>query len=248
MMAVSADLLAVVVVAAVAGGAVALGSAYLALRLSTRHPHSTAARPPTLLDTSAIVDGRIADVAEAGFVDGSLVVPGFVVRELQRLADGPDPLRRNRGKRGFEVLERLRRTPGVAVEIDDTDVPELRDVDDKLVRRARALRAGVLTNDYNLNRVAGLQGVRVLNVNELANALRPVVLPGEPLSVQVAREGKEPGQGVGFLDDGTMVVVEHGKRFVGQAVAVVVTSVLQTAAGRMVFTRLREEAAGGRDA
>lgn len=247
-MAPSSEALGAFVVAAVAGGAIALGGAYLALRLAARRPPVAAARPVTLLDTSAIIDGRIADVVEAGFVEGPLIVPAFVLRELQHVADGADPLRRNRGKRGFEVLERLRRTPGVTVEVDDTDIPELRDVDDKLVRRARALGARVLTNDYNLNRVAGLQGVRVLNVNELANALRPVVLPGEPLSVQVAREGKEPGQGVGFLDDGTMVVVEQGKRFIGQAADVVVTSVLQTAAGRMVFTRLREEPAGPRDA
>jgi uncharacterized protein YacL len=203
-----------------------------------------------ILDTSVIIDGRIADVAATGFLQGPLVVPRFVLRELQRLADGGDALRRNRGKRGFEVLERLQKLDRVTVQIVDDDVPEAPDVDTKLLELARRRRADVVTTDYNLNRVAGVSGVPVLNVNDLANALKPVVLPGEPLRVQVVREGKEPGQGVGFLEDGTMVVVDQGRRLVGQEVAVVVTSALQTSAGRMVFARARADEGEdrGRDA
>lgn len=194
-----------------------------------------------VLDTSAIIDGRVADLCRTGFLEGVLVVPQFVLRELQQIADSSDPLRRNRGKRGFDVLQRLQQLPRVKVEIVDLDVPHVREVDRKLIELARTLGAKVLTTDYNLNRVAELSGVPVLNVNELANALKPVVLPGEVLQVQVLREGKEPGQGVAYLDDGTMVVVDHGRRHVGQTIEVTVTSVLQTSAGRMIFARPREE-------
>ena len=189
-----------------------------------------------VLDTSAIIDGRIADVVETGFLEGTLVVPGFVLEELRRIADSADTLRRNRGRRGLEVLRRIQQESPVPVEIFEEDV-EGDDVDTKLLRLARRLGGKVVTNDYNLNQVAGLQGVPVLNVNELANAVKPVVLPGESLEVHIIREGKEAGQGVGFLDDGTMIVVEGGKRFIGQRIDVEVSTVLQTAAGRMIFAR-----------
>ena len=190
-----------------------------------------------ILDTSAIIDGRIALVCEAGFLTGPLVVPQFVLRELQQIADSPDAVRRNRGKRGFEVLQRLQALPGAPVRLDDRDVPGARDVDRKLVELAKQVGGRVVTNDYNLGKIAELSGVAVLNVNELANALRPVALPGETLRVHVLREGKEAGQGVAYLDDGTMVVVDHGRKLIGQTVDATVTSVLQTAAGRMIFAR-----------
>jgi len=174
-------------------------------------------------------------------VDGTLIVPQFVLQELQHIADSSDTLRRARGRRGFEVLERLRRMPKVRVEVTEADFPQVREVDAKLIELARTLSAKVLTNDANLNRVAQLRGIAVLNVNELASALRPVALPGEPMRVLVVREGREVGQGVAYLDDGTMVVVDGGKRFLGQTVDVTVTSVLQTTAGRMIFTRPRDE-------
>jgi uncharacterized protein YacL len=194
-----------------------------------------------VLDTSVIIDGRIADLAETGFIDGVLVLPQFVLRELQQIADSSDPLRRNRGQRGFDVLQRLQRSAKVKVEITDVDFPNVREVDRKLIELGRALGGKVFTNDSTLNRMAELSGVAVLNVNELASALRPVALPGEPMHVHVVREGKEAGQGVGYLDDGTMVVIEQGKKHLGQTVDVTVTSVLQTTAGRMIFTRLRED-------
>ncbi len=215
-------------------------------------PSSTRIRPPVaearclrgLVDTSVIIDGRLADVCAAGFIDGPLVVPQFVLQELQQIADSGDALKRNRGKRGFDVLQRLQRMPGVKVEITDADFPHVREVDRKLIELAKVLRGKVVTNDYNLNKVAEVSGVAVLNVNELANGLRPVVLPGEIMRVHLLREGKEAGQGVAYLDDGTMVVVEHGKRYLGQTVDVVVTSVLQTSAGRMIFSRLRDDEHG----
>jgi uncharacterized protein YacL len=203
---------------------------------------------PRLLDTSVLVDGRVADVAEAGFLDGALIVPQFVVHELQRLADSGDPVRRGRGRRGFDVLERLRAAPGVALDLAETDFPALAEVDAKLVALARERGARLLTNDGALSRVAGLAGVAIASINELAAAVRVVALPGEGMQVQVMREGKEPGQGVAYLDDGTMVIVEGGKRFIGQSLDVVVTSVLQTSAGRMIFTRPRGDEAPGRDA
>jgi len=194
-----------------------------------------------VLDTSVIIDGRIADICETGFVDGTLIVPQFVLRELQQVADSADSLKRNRGKRGFDVLQRLQRIPKVTVKIHDLDFAHVSEVDRKLIEAAKVLGGKVVTNDYNLNRVAELSGVPVLNINELANSLKPVVLPGEPMHVRVLKEGKEAGQGVGYLDDGTMVVVDHGKKYLGQSVDVTVTSVLQTTAGRMIFTRLRDE-------
>lgn len=196
-----------------------------------------------LVDTSVIIDGRIADVARTGFLRGTLLVPRIVLAELQAIADSGDPLRRARGRRGLDILHRMRRDGHVAVEVIERDAPELADVDAKLVAIARELDCPVLTNDYNLNRVAELQGVRVLNVNELATAVRPIVLPGEELSVKVIQEGKETAQGVGYLEDGTMVVVEGGVRHIGQEIEVVVLRVLQTVAGRMIFAQPKLEAA-----
>ncbi len=199
--------------------------------------------PAKVLDTSAIIDGRIADVVRSGFLEGPFLVPRSVLRELQAIADSPDPLRRARGRRGLDVLHRLQED-SQAVQIVEDD-PE-GEVDERVVRVARAARASVVTTDFNLNRVAQLQGVRVLNLNDLAAALRPLVLPGEEVTVQLLREGKEPGQGVGYLEDGTMIVVEGGRTLVGTTVEAVVTSVLQTSAGRMVFARPKQESAGRR--
>ncbi len=190
-----------------------------------------------LLDTSVIIDGRIADIARTGFIFGSMLVPSFVLAELQHIADSADGLRRQRGRRGLDILNRLQKDSGISFRITDLDVEGVRDVDDKLVILAKQLRCPVLTNDYNLNRVAELQGVTVLNINELANAVKAVYLPGESLDVHVLQEGKESGQGVGYLDDGTMVVVESGRDLIGRTTGVTVTKVLQTAAGRMIFAR-----------
>ena len=197
---------------------------------------------PKILDTSVIIDGRVADVCEAGFVEGPLVLPRFVLKELQQIADSSDSLKRNRGRRGLDVLKRMQENQEVGIRIVETDFPRVREVDTKLVLLGKELCGAVMTNDFNLNKVAELQGVRVLNVNELANAVRPVVLPGEDMSVLVVKEGKEPGQGVGYLDDGTMVVVDHARERIGEQVSVSVTSVLQTTAGRMIFTKIRDEA------
>ncbi len=190
-----------------------------------------------LLDTSVIIDGRIADIARTGFVAGPMVVPSFVLNELQHIADSSDGLRRQRGRRGLDILNRLQKDPSISFRISDMDVEGIRAVDDKLVVLAKQLNSQILTNDYNLNRVAELQGVSVLNINELANAVKTVFLPGETLEVSVIQEGKEAGQGVGYLDDGTMVVVEEGKEFIERQIPVTVTKVLQTAAGRMIFAR-----------
>ncbi len=194
-----------------------------------------------LLDTSVIIDGRIADISRTGFLAYEMIIPHFVLNELQFIADSSDPLRRNRGRRGLEVLRRLQEDSKARVSITDADVPEARQVDDKLVQLARKMGAAIMTNDYNLNRVAALQGVEVLNVNDLANAVKTVVLPGEPLDIQIIQEGKEVGQGVGFLDDGTMVVVENGKRLIGHTVTVTVTKVLQTSAGKMIFAQVQRQ-------
>jgi uncharacterized protein YacL len=203
----------------------------------------------SVLDTSVIVDGRITDIVGAGFVSGRLLVPRMVVRELQALADGSDPLRRNRGRRGFDVLEKLRQSAAVQVVMDDGDIEPGGEVDAALVALAQARGARLLTNDAALGRMASLAGVATGSLHELAGALRAAALPGENLQVQVTREGKEMGQGVAYLDDGTMVVIEGGKRHLGQALDVVVTSVLPTSAGRMIFARPRgEESGGGRDA
>jgi len=193
-----------------------------------------------LLDTSVIVDGRILEISEAGFLEGRLLIPKFVLNEVQAIADSSDALKRVRGRRGLEVLNRLLERGG-NIEIRDDDPPE-RDVDGKLVAVARELHAQILTTDYNLNRVAKLQGVRVLNVNELANAIKPAVLPGEDMSVSIVKDGKEQNQGVAYLEDGTMIVVENGKPLIGETVGVQVTSVLQTAAGRMIFARVKQKA------
>lgn len=199
--------------------------------------------PAKVLDTSAIIDGRIADVVRSGFLEGPFLVPRSVLRELQAIADSPDPLRRARGRRGLDVLHRLQEDSQAVQIVEDDGEGE---VDERVVRVARAARASVVTTDFNLNRVAQLQGVRVLNLNDLAAALRPVVLPGEEVTVQLLREGKEPGQGVGYLEDGTMIVVEGGRPLVGTTVEAVVTSVLQTSAGRMVFARPKQESTARR--
>ncbi|MFQ5407607.1 MAG: PIN/TRAM domain-containing protein [Anaerolineales bacterium] len=190
-----------------------------------------------LIDTSAIIDGRVADISSTGFISGTMLVPRFVLNELQHVADSADVLRRNRGRRGLEILNKLQKDAIVPVRITDMDVEGVREVDDKLVILAKQLHCAVLTNDYNLNRVAEIQGVSVLNINELANAVKAVFLPGESMGVQIIQEGKEQGQGVGYLEDGTMVVVENGKHYINDTISVVVTKVLQTAAGRMVFAR-----------
>jgi uncharacterized protein YacL len=192
-------------------------------------------RPTLLLDTSVIIDGRIADVAKAGFLLGKLAVPRFVLNELQYIADSADSLRRNRGRRGLEVLDKLQNTPNVDIIFVDQDPTDATQVDDKLISLARQSGAIVVTNDYNLNRVARLQGVQILNINELANAVKSVLLPGEELPLRIIQEGKESGQGVGYLEDGTMVVVENGRRYLNQEVLVQVTKVLQTNAGRLIF-------------
>ncbi len=193
-----------------------------------------------LLDTSVIIDGRIADIARTGFLVGTLLIPRFVLNELQYIADSPDALRRQRGRRGMEVLAQLQKDSSTPVRISDLDVEGVREVDDKLVVLARQLRCPILTNDYNLNRVAELQGVAILNVNELANAVKSVFLPGEMILVNIIQEGREAGQGIAYLDDGTMVVVEDGRERINSRIHVNVTKVLQTAAGRMIFARIDE--------
>jgi uncharacterized protein YacL len=193
-----------------------------------------------LLDTSVIIDGRIADIAETHFLGGRLVLPRYVLKELQLIADSSDPLKRNRGRRGLDILNRMKKNPHVEVKIQEMDFPEFSTVDAKLVKMAQVLNAKVFTNDYNLNKVAELQGVKVLNINELANAVKPVVMPGETMQVKILKEGKEHDQGVAYLSDGTMVVVDNGRRRIGQTLTVVITSVLQTQAGRMIFAKLGE--------
>ncbi len=212
---------------------------------STRGGESVAATPQSwgqgsrtiLLDTSVIIDGRVADIAKTGFLPGTLLIPRFVLNELQYIADSADSLRRQRGRRGMEVLAELQKVSAVSVRISDIDVEGVREVDDKLVILARQLKCPILTNDYNLNRVAELQGVIILNINELANAVKSVVLPGESMSISIIQEGKESNQGVGYMDDGTMVVVEGGNRYIGLTKNVNITKVLQTAAGRMIFAK-----------
>ncbi|HSN04862.1 MAG TPA: TRAM domain-containing protein [Nitrospira sp.] len=194
-----------------------------------------------VLDTSVIIDGRVADLCETGFLEGAFLVPHFILNELQHIADSSDSLKRARGRRGLDVLNKIQKMVDVDVRIVDEDFPNVKEVDAKLVVLAKKVGARIMTNDLNLNKVAELQGVRVLNINELCNALRPVVLPGETIRVFVLKEGKEAGQGVAYLDDGTMIVVDNARRCIGRNVDVVVTSVLQTTAGRMIFTRLKEE-------
>jgi uncharacterized protein YacL len=199
----------------------------------------TAADPhdSKVLDTSVIIDGRIADIAETGFLDGRLLVPQFILRELQMVADSGDSLKRNRGRRGLDVLQRLQKMPRIVVEVVEQDFPHVRDVDMKLIELAQHLKAKVVTNDFNLNKVAHVRGIEVLNINELANSLRPIVLPGEQMRVFILKEGKEPTQGIAYLDDGTMVVVDGARRLISKTIDITVTSVLQTTAGKMIFGR-----------
>ena len=194
-----------------------------------------------IVDTSTLIDGRIADISQAGFIPGSLIIPRFVLDELQHIADSYDSMRRNRGRRGLEILTRLQQESTTPLEISDVDAKDITDVDSKLVKLAKSLGCAIITNDFNLNQVAKIQGVQVLNVNELANAVRPVALPGEEMQVSIIQEGKEFGQGLGFLDDGTMIVVENGLRYINSSITVVVTRVLQTAAGRMIFAHPKAE-------
>lgn len=196
-----------------------------------------------ILDTSVIIDGRIADIAETGFLDGILVIPQFVLRELQLVADSADSLKRNRGRRGLDILQRVQKIVTVNVQIVEDDFPTVREVDLKLIELAKAYEAKIITNDFNLNKVAQLQGVEVLNINELANALKPIVLPGETMRVFILKEGKEYNQGVAYLDDGTMVVVDNARKLIGKNVDIAVTSVLQTTAGKMIFGKFDERAA-----
>jgi uncharacterized protein YacL len=193
-----------------------------------------------ILDTSVIIDGRIADVCETGFLDGALVIPQFVLKELQLVADSADSLKRNRGRRGLDILQKIQKMSGVEVIVSDLDFPEVREVDLKLIELARSLQGKIVTNDFNLNKVAQLRGVEVLNVNELANSLKPVVLPGEIMKVFILKEGKEYNQGVAYLDDGTMVVVDNARKMISKTIDIVVTSVLQTTAGKMIFGRYIE--------
>jgi uncharacterized protein YacL len=193
-----------------------------------------------ILDTSVIIDGRIADICETGFLEGSLIVPRFVLEELQHIADSADSMKRSRGRRGLDILNRMQKSAGVVIEVVDQDFPKTKGVDAKLIELAKKTEGKILTNDFNLNKVAELQGIKILNVNELANALKPVVLPGEFMVVKIIKEGKEPGQGVAYLDDGTMVIVDNAIKRQGETVEVMVTSVLQTTAGRMIFSELKE--------
>jgi len=193
-----------------------------------------------ILDTSVIIDGRIADICETGFIDGTLVIPQFVLKELQLVADSGDSMKRNRGRRGLDILQKIQKMSGVEVMISDVDFPDVREVDLKLIELARTLQGKIVTNDFNLNKVAQLRGVEVLNVNELANSLKPVVLPGELMKVFILKEGKEYNQGVAYLDDGTMVVVDNARKMISKTIDIVVTSVLQTTAGKMIFGRYIE--------
>ena len=200
-------------------------------------------RAAKVLDTSVIIDGRIADIAETGFLDGIVMIPNFVLRELQLVADSADSLKRNRGRRGLDILQRIQKISSLQVMIVDDDYPAVREVDLKLIELAKQYEAKIITNDFNLNKVAQLQGVEVLNINELANALKPIVLPGEVMKVFILKEGKEYNQGVAYLDDGTMVVIDNARKMIGKTIEIVVTSVLQTTAGKMIFGRFDERGA-----
>lgn len=202
-----------------------------------KHFKSPTKISPKVLDTSVIIDGRIADICKTGFVEGPLVIPEFVLSELQHIADSSDTLKRNRGRRGLDILNKIQKELDIEVIIHDKDFEEISEVDAKLLKLSQHLKGMVVTNDYNLNKVAEFHGVSVLNINELANAVKPVVLPGEEMLVQVIKDGKESGQGVAYLDDGTMIVVDGGKKHIGETIGVMVTSVLQTAAGRMIFAK-----------
>jgi uncharacterized protein YacL len=238
--------------------AITVASGYFGIRISIRrkddlmrpqswlparikHRAAPDAIKPKILDTSVIIDGRIADICQSGFLEGPLVIPAFVLEELRHIADSADVLKRNRGRRGLDILNRIQKEQN-SVQIYEREVDPNMEVDSKLLKLAKILDGKVVTNDFNLNKVAELQGVPVLNINELANAVKPVVLPGEEMVVHVIKDGKESGQGIGYLDDGTMIVVDGGRKFIGQTVAVLVTSVLQTAAGRMIFAKLKSQA------
>ena len=236
------------------GGLLGLGGFYVGLRWqdSAESPAGSGGQAPPvsgrsvgggakLLDTSVIIDGRIAEVCDTGFLEGVFYIPRFVLQELQRIADSSDPLKRNRGRRGLDILNRMQKSK-IKVEVLELDAPETREVDEKLLVIGKKRGAKIITNDFNLNKVAEIHGVPVLNINDLANALKPAVLPGEVQTIRVIKEGKESGQGIGYLDDGTMVVVDNGKVYMGQKIEVVVTSALQTAAGRMIFAKKKDEA------
>jgi uncharacterized protein YacL len=219
-----------------------LGCCGVYLALSKRHENIAEdrkyrANKSKVLDTSVIIDGRIADICQTGFIEGTLVIPGFVLEELRHIADSSDSLKRNRGRRGLDILNKIQKELDIEVEIYEGDFEEIAEVDSKLVKLAQVLDGCIITNDFNLNKVAEFQKVQVLNINELANAVKPVVLPGEEMVVQVIKDGKETGQGVAYLDDGTMIVVDGGKKHIGETIGVMVTSVLQTAAGRMIFAK-----------
>jgi len=199
---------------------------------------------PKILDTSVIIDGRIADICHAGFVDGRLIIPSFVLEELRHIADSSDTLKRNRGRRGLDILNRIQKELKIPVQVLEENSDEGMEVDSRLVKMAQRISGKVVTNDYNLNKVCELQGVPVLNINELANAVKPVVLPGEEMDVHIIKDGKELGQGIAYLDDGTMIVVDGGRPYIGDHIGVLVTSVLQTAAGRMIFAKLKHEKTG----
>jgi uncharacterized protein YacL len=210
------------------------------LALTTSFRGSAPQRSYKILDTSVIIDGRVADICETGFMDGTLVIPQFVLRELQQVADSADSLKRNRGRRGLDILQKIRKMSGLDVTVSEVDFPDVKEVDLKIIELAKTLSAKIVTNDFNLNKVAQLRGVQVLNINELANALKPVVLPGEFMRVFILKEGKEYSQGVAYLDDGTMVVVDNARKSIGKNVDITVTSVLQTTAGKMIFGKTIE--------
>jgi uncharacterized protein YacL len=216
-----------------------LGS--LKTREFRRTPPDTVEKPRTvgILDTSVIIDGRISDVCETGFLDGDIIIPQFVLKELQTIADSSEATKRTRGRRGLDILNKIKKQPFVKIIIEDTDYPSLKEVDQKLIQMAKETSYPILTNDFNLNKVAEVQSIQVLNINQLANSLKPIVLPGETMKVQVLKEGKEYAQGIAYLDDGTMVVVDNGRKFIGRTIEVTVTSVLQTTAGRMIFAVMR---------
>ena len=218
-------------------------SPVLGSNISDEHSEASAGKGENnfkILDTSVIIDGRILEICQTKFIEGTLVIPRFVLNELQHIADSTEPLRRNKGRRGFDILRALQNNPALEVEITEEEVPHLPEVDAKLVHLAQKLDATIITNDLNLNKVAELQNVKVLNINELSNAVRPVVITGEVIQVLLLKEGKEPNQGVGYLDDGTMVIVEEGKPYIGQTLNVEVTQMLRTSAGQMIFTRIKE--------
>lgn len=219
-------------------------SPVLGASISDEHTEAAAGKGKNnfkILDTSVIIDGRILEICQTKFIEGTLVIPRFVLNELQHIADSTEPLRRNKGRRGFDILRALQNNPVLEIEITEEEVPHLPEVDAKLVHLAQKLDATIITNDLNLNKVAELQNVKVLNINELSNAVRPVVIAGEVIQVLLLKEGKEPNQGVGYLDDGTMVIVEEGKPYIGQTLNVEVTQMLRTSAGQMIFTRIKED-------